>query len=317
MNDPTKLQPVSMADKGQALLRMLDSAQSQDWPAPALYVVATPIGNLSDLTLRAYVALCLADCIAAEDTRSTRVLLDAWGIPARRLLAAHQHNEHQAATSVLAALTAGERVVLVSDAGTPGVSDPGARLVADVREAGHRVIPLPGPSAAMAAISTLGWVSSDPGFVFAGFPPSRASERERWWGRWADLPVPVVFYESPHRLQACLAGLRQRVGPWRRVFVGRELTKRHEQLCEDTVAGVLARIERGELPTQGEFVLVLQPAVSAAHGAPDIEAWCLDLLDLGLSVRDISRVVAQRLGCDRQQVYSTAQALRDARSDQR
>ncbi len=317
MNHETPNAEPSMAGKGQALLRMLDRARAQEWPAPALYVVATPIGNLADLTLRAYAALSLADRIAAEDTRATRVLLDAWGIAASRLLAAHQHNEHHAAREVLEALAAGERVALVSDAGTPGVSDPGARLVADVRAAGYRVIPLPGPSAAMSAISALGWISADPGFVFAGFPPSRAAERDRWWQRWATLDVPVVFYESPHRLKASLAALMSQVGADRRVFVGRELTKRHETLYEDSVASLLHQIEQGTLPEQGEFVLVLQPAAAQQQLPADLEGWCRDLLALGLSVRDISRLLSQRLGVDRQQIYGLAQRLRDDLTDQR
>jgi len=180
---------------------------AQHWPAATLYVVATPIGNLGDLGLRAWQALARADVIAAEDTRVTRKLLAAWGV-ATPVIAAHRHNEAGAAADIVARIGAGARVALVSDAGAPAVSDPGARIVRAVRAAGYGVVPVPGASAVIAALMASGATSdANPAFAFAGFAPSKTGARQRWLRRWCALAAPVVMFESPHRLAATLRDL--------------------------------------------------------------------------------------------------------------
>jgi len=211
---------------GPTWKRHAEQVAGQSWPAGCLYVVATPIGNLGDLSLRAWEALRRCDAIAAEDTRTTRALLDAWGIDTP-LLAAHRHNEREAAGAVIRRLSLGERIALVSDAGAPAVSDPGARVVREVQAAGYRVVPLPGPSAVVAALMASGATRDDaPGFAFAGFMPSKAQARRKWLDQWLAWPVPVVMFETPHRLRAALMDLSMAAGPDRRVTVARELSKR-------------------------------------------------------------------------------------------
>ncbi|MEI8327382.1 MAG: 16S rRNA (cytidine(1402)-2'-O)-methyltransferase, partial [Betaproteobacteria bacterium] len=212
-------------------LRAADAAASgQHYPQSALYVVATPIGNLADITLRALHVLQLVDSIACEDTRHTRALLRAYGIEKSgvQLLAVHQHNEAQACATVLARLQAGQRVAYVSDAGTPGVSDPGARLVAAALAAGLKVVPLPGASSITTAVSVAGIVQEG-GFVFAGFPPTKAMERDAAVAVWALEPRTVVLLEAPHRVEALAKSLAA-LGA-RPVTVARELSKQFEEVA--------------------------------------------------------------------------------------
>src|SRR5690606_22020374 len=225
MNDDIQSMEASVTWK-----RLAERVAAQHWPAPALYVVATPIGNLGDLGLRAWQALQRCDVIAAEDTRSSRPLLDAWGI-GTPLMAAHRHNEAAAAQTIVQRLEAGECVALISDAGAPAVSDPGARIVREVRQAGYPVVPVPGPSAVIAALMASGATSDEnPAFVFAGFSPSKAVARQQWLRQWLSVPAPVVFFESPHRLAAVLKDLAQLCESQREVTIARELTKRFEQI---------------------------------------------------------------------------------------
>ena len=190
------------ASFASALKAAREAAGAQNYPQGALYVVATPIGNLCDISLRALHVLELADAIACEDTRHTQALLRALGLdrPSGGLIAVHQHNESEAAQQVLARLQAGQRVAYASDAGTPAVSDPGARLVAAVHAAGLRVIPLPGASSVTAALSVSGAWSEAPGFVFGGFLPARAGERAAAVQTLSQEPRAVVLLEAPHRI---------------------------------------------------------------------------------------------------------------------
>jgi len=217
-----------------------------------LYVVATPIGNLEDVTLRALRILREASVIAAEDTRRTSRLLQHYSIstPTTSL---HAHNEEAKTPRLIERLRAGESVALVSDAGTPVVSDPGERLVAAAHAAGVRVEPIPGPSAAIAAVSASG-MGGD-GFLFVGFPPARAAARSTWLSRLAAEPRPVVLYEAPHRIKATLGDLLAAFGD-RRVALGRELTKTHEELVVRPISAHLASIGEG----RGEYTLVIEPA---------------------------------------------------------
>jgi 16S rRNA (cytidine1402-2'-O)-methyltransferase len=222
--------------------------------APGLYVVATPIGNLGDLTLRALETLRAVDVIAAEDTRVTRTLLAHYAI-ATRVVAVHAHNERASAERLCAWLAEGRRVALVTDAGTPAVSDPGALVVARVRAAGHRVVPVPGASALTAALSAAGLAAE--GVVFAGFLPARGAERR---ARLADLaagPWAIVLFESPHRISATLGDLHAALGD-RDVVIARELTKRFESIERVPLAGAREWLAASPDRGRGEFVLVLE-----------------------------------------------------------
>ena len=223
--------------------------------AGALYVVATPIGNLGDLTARARAVLGAVDAICAEDTRHTRQLLGALGIE-RPLLALHEHNEAEMAWKLVERLKAGDRLALVSDAGTPLVSDPGYRLVRDVRAAGLRVIPLPGACAAIAALSVAGLPSDR--FCFEGFLPAKASGRRERLTALAREPRTLVFYESSHRIEECLADLVAIFGPEREAVLARELTKLFETVLGDTLADLAERVAADENQRKGEFVLVVR-----------------------------------------------------------
>jgi 16S rRNA (cytidine1402-2'-O)-methyltransferase len=219
-----------------------------------LYVVATPIGNLGDISERALETLRAADVIACEDTRHTRHLLDHFGIRAPAF-ALHQHNEREAAEKVVALLAAGKRVALVSDAGTPGISDPGARAVAAVRAAGHRVVPLPGPSAASVALSAAGL--ADARYLFAGFLPTKAGARGTAIAELAAVPAALVFYEAPHRVEETVAELATRLEPMRTLVIARELTKQFEQIAVMPLAEGPAWLADDDNRRRGEFVLIV------------------------------------------------------------
>lgn len=223
--------------------------------AGALHVVATPIGNLGDLTARAREVLASVDAICAEDTRHTRQLLGALGIE-RPLLALHEHNEADVAWKLVERLKAGDSLALVSDAGTPLVSDPGYRLVRDVRAAGLRVIPLPGACAAIAALSVAGLPSDR--FCFEGFLPAKASGRRERLTALAREPRTLVFYESSHRIEECLADLVAIFGAEREAVLARELTKLFETVLGDTLADLAERVAADENQRKGEFVLVVR-----------------------------------------------------------
>ncbi len=277
-------------------------------------MVATPIGNLADVSLRALHLLELADAIACEDTRHTQALLRALGLerPAGGLIPLHQHNEAEAAQQVIRRLAAGERVAYASDAGTPAVSDPGARLVAAVREAGHRVVPLPGASSVTAVLSVAGAWSADAAFVFGGFLPAKAGERAAAVQALAQEPRAVVLLEAPHRiadLAAALAPLGQRP-----VTIGRELTKQFEQVetvaCESFAGWLAADAQR----SRGEFALVLHPWAQA-RPADSGEA-LLRLLLKELPVKTAVRIAAEATGGSRNALYEAALRLRgDANED--
>lgn len=217
-----------------------------------LYVVATPIGNLEDVTLRALRVLREVAVIAAEDTRRTARLLQHYSI-STATTSLHEHNEYARTPRLIERLLAGESIALVSDAGTPGISDPGSQLVAAAHAAGVRVEPVPGPSAGVAALSASG-IASDAGFVFAGFPPPKGPRRREWLRAFASERRPVIFYEAPHRIIACLRDIAVELGN-RQISVGRELTKIHESLV---VRPILWWLEHPP-PERGEFVVVIAP----------------------------------------------------------
>lgn len=226
-------------------------------PAGTLYLVATPIGNLEDITLRALRVLREVALVAAEDTRHTRKLLTHHGIPAR-LVSLHEHNERTRAPEIVARLLAGESVALVSDAGTPGLSDPGVELVQQAAAAGIAVVPLPGPSAFVAALAASGLPTAPA--TFLGFLPSSTTSRQRLLDAHRMLPHTMIVYEAPHRLLKTLAAIREAWGDDRRLAVARELTKVHEEIFRGTI-GDAVRHFTGQRP-RGELTLVVAGAAS-------------------------------------------------------
>ena len=278
-------------------------------------MVATPIGNLADISLRALHVLGLADAIACEDTRHTQSLLRAYGIDktTAQLIAVHQHNEAQAAHSVIDHLRQGQRVAYVSDAGTPGISDPGARLVAAVRLQSLRAVPLPGPSSVTTLLSVAGLVEDQPnGFVFVGFLPNKAGERERAVLTLAAEARAVVLLEAPHRIEALAAALAS-LGS-RQVTIGRELTKQFEEVATVSTRDLPGWLAADANRLRGEFALVLHPEPPAAAAAQDtrILKMLLDHLPLKTAVK----LAADITGEPRNALYQSALALKSATGDQ-
>ena len=240
---------------------------------PGLYLVATPIGNLGDITLRALETLAGADVLACEDTRVTRVLLDRYGIQ-NRPYAYHEHNADEAGPRLLAALEAGKSVALVSDAGTPLVSDPGYRLAQSAIEAGYRVIPIPGASAPLAALVGSGLPND--AFLFAGFLPTKDKARRDRLSEFAATPATLMFFESPHRIGATLIAAADVLGGDRPASVCRELTKSYEEFRRGTLAELAAHYAEVD-NVKGEIVLVIGPAPERVIEETDIDAILADL----------------------------------------
>ncbi len=224
----------------------------------ALYVVATPIGNMGDITLRALDVLASADIIAAEDTRTTAHLLSHRGIAVKKLMALHKHNERMTSESLIERLAQGDSIALVSDAGTPAISDPGALLVNAVRAAGYRVVPIPGANAALAALSASGMAA--PHFLFYGFLPNKPSARRHELQTLAHLPYTLVFYEAPHRILECVADLQEVLGQERLVVFARELTKMFENIHLCNLGEALDWLNADANNLRGEFVLLVSGA---------------------------------------------------------
>jgi 16S rRNA (cytidine1402-2'-O)-methyltransferase len=275
----------------------------------ALYVVATPIGNLGDITVRAIEILRQADAIAAEDTRVTQKLLAHLGIRSE-LLSLHEHNEKAAAQRIVELLGAGKRVALVSDAGTPGLSDPGAAAVAAVRAAGFRAIPVPGASAMLAALAVSGMTALP--VCFHGFLPSRKAEREKCLHGIASQQGVLVFYEAPHRIVESVAAIAEAFGGGRRILIARELTKLFEQVHDCRLDEAVSWLQADADRQRGEFVLLVEgaPAEAAADAAafePVLEA----LLE-ELPLRQAVGLAAKITGARRNAVYERALELKNA-----
>ncbi|WP_449370363.1 16S rRNA (cytidine(1402)-2'-O)-methyltransferase [Thiomonas sp.] len=276
----------------------LEFCAQQDFP-PALYMVATPIGNLADISLRALAVLHHADRIAAEDTRVAQHLQGAYGLR-KPLLRCDQHREVQAAQAVVAAIAAGERVAFVSDAGTPGISDPGSRLAAAVHAAGLRVMPIPGASAVTAALSA-GGLDLRAGYCFAGFAPEKATARCEFLQAALQGPRVTVFFEAPHRLRDCLHTLLE-LDAQAQLVLAKELSKQFETLLPCTPQTALDWLEADPRRAQGEFVLLLQPRVAEA----ELDAQAAALLQRLAQELPISRaaaVAADLTGLKRDELY--------------
>ena len=287
------------------------AAGSQQYPASCLYVVATPIGNLADLSLRAIHVLATVDAVACEDTRVSAQLLRHLGLD-KPLLAVHQHNEHEGAARVIERLVRGERVAYVSDAGTPVISDPGASLVAAAAAQGHRVVPVPGASAVAVALSVSG---DDQGkaFKFIGFLPSKGSERVSALSSLANAPDTQVLFEAPHRIEALAQELAE-CATLRRVTLGRELTKQFETVVTMPCAALPAWLGADSNRQRGEFVLVLhaQTAAPAEAGLPRHAEHALTILLRDLPLKQAVALAAELTGAPRNALYERALELRKA-----
>jgi len=270
----------------------------------ALYVVATPIGNLADITRRAVDVLAGVALVAAEDTRRTRSLLQALDVAVPPLMALHEHNEGEAGKRVLAALAAGQSVALVSDAGTPLLSDPGFALVRACRGAGHPVLPIPGASAVTAALSVSPVPAVDVRIV--GFLPARADARRRRLQALFDDPSPLLLFEAPHRIIDLLDAL-ERLAPGRPLFIAREMTKRFESYYSGTPAQLRIELEASGA-VRGEFVVIVGAAEAALRDDAETRR-VLTVLAAELSPAQAARLGARLLGRRRQEVYGIIQSL--------
>lgn len=272
-----------------------------------LYVVATPIGNLGDITLRALETLKTVDAIAAEDTRHTSGLLAHFGI-SKKLIAVHQHNEQQSAAKLLPFLQAGQNIALVTDAGTPAISDPGALVVKAVRDAGIKVVPVPGASAVIAAISVSG--IADGGFYFYGFLPASAAQRRKALTALKALPATLVFYEAPHRIVACVEDIFDTLGE-RNITFCRELTKTFETIytCPASLASAWLQADTNQ--QRGEFVLVVEAAPAQDEGLPAQAQDVLRLLLNELPLKQAVKLATEITGAKKNDLYELALTLKN------
>ena len=271
-----------------------------------LYVVATPIGNLSDVSPRALEVLAGCDTIACEDTRTSRTLLARHGI-GTRVVALHAHNERRAGGALIEALCAGRSIALISDAGTPAVSDPGAWLVAAAHQAGIRVLPVPGPNAAVAAWSAAGFSATQ--FLFVGFLPASGAARRKALAA-LDPEIPLILYEAPHRVLETVADLGARFGPARELLIARELTKKFEETARLPLGGAPGWLTADPNRQLGEFVLVLGPGEPAAPGGGIEPERVLRLLIDSLPASEAARLAARITGAPRKALYASALKLR-------
>ncbi|WMW81097.1 16S rRNA (cytidine(1402)-2'-O)-methyltransferase [Undibacterium cyanobacteriorum] len=288
---------------------LLEAAQQQTYPNATLYIIATPIGNSADISLRALHVLSLVDAVACEDTRTTAQLLTRYGLH-KQLLAAHMHNEHEAAEKIIARLQAGERIALVSDAGTPGVSDPGAIIVDAVRKAGFRISPLPGASAAISALSASGLVNDH--FYFHGFLPSKAGQRDSVLQSLKSLTATLVFYEAPHRILETTKALQQQFGDQRHIVFAREISKLFEEIHRCELGQASAWLESNQHGEKGEYVVLVEGARSDSNAEMQEARRVLEILINELSVKQASQLAALITGQKKNALYELALAMKNA-----
>lgn len=298
----------SFARPSALMTPLSELALGQSFPAGALYIVATPIGNVADITVRALHVLGLVDRVAAEDTRNTSQLLSRYGI-SKPTIAVHEHNERSAAEHVIAHLRNGERIACVSDAGTPGISDPGARLVDAVRDAGFPVIPLPGASALTTALSAAGaFVQS---FTFIGFLATKPKQRATQLNALLHHAPALVFYEAPHRIVETVQALADAFGGERQLLLARELTKLHESLHRCTLAEGPTWLAGDANRQRGEFVLIVEGAPQTESSDDAHDALLVTLLE-ELSVSTAAKLAANLTGTSRNALYARALMLKQA-----
>jgi 16S rRNA (cytidine1402-2'-O)-methyltransferase len=275
---------------------------------PALYVVATPIGNLRDITLRALEVLAAADVLAAEDTRNTAHLLTHHAISTNKLIALHQHNERGAAEKIIALLQGGQSVAFVSDAGTPAISDPGALLVQAVRAAGLRVVPIPGPSAAIAALSASGL--NEPHFMFYGFLPNKSAARRTVLQSLISYTGTLVFYEAPHRIVECVADLCAVLGGKRQIVLAREITKLFETIHTCALCDAEAWLQSDSNQQRGEFVVMVSGALPEPGLSVETLGVLFTLLD-ELPLKQAVQLAAKITGASRNELYQRALKIKN------
>lgn len=281
----------------------MDEAGQQSYPTATLYIVATPIGNVTDISVRALHVLGMVDAVACEDTRNTGHLLTRFGL-SRPLLAAHQHNEREVADKIINRLLAGERIALVSDAGTPGVSDPGARIVDAVRAAGLRVVPVPGASAAVTALSASGLVNDQ--FYFVGFLPAKAKQREGVLQQLLTMPATMVLYEAPHRILDCVEALAGVFQPERQVVFARELTKLFEEIHRCPLSEAVAWVKADAHREKGEYVVLVEGAPGGSDAEEAEAERILNILLAECSVKQAANLTAQITGRKKNALYERA-----------
>lgn len=286
---------------------IMSEVAQQSYPPATLYVVATPIGNVADIGLRALHVLSIADAVACEDTRNTAHLLSRYGL-SKELVAAHEHNEREAAQKLIARLQTGQRIALVSDAGTPAVSDPGARIVDAVLAAGLRVMPLPGASAAVAALSVSGLVQDR--FQFVGFLPSRLKQREAALASLRATSATLVFYEAPHRIVETVQAIAAAFEPSRHIVFARELTKLFEQIHRCSLAEAEAWLIADPNRQKGEFVLVIEGAPQADGDQAEAER-ILRILLAECPLKQAAALAAQITGLKKNALYERALQLKN------
>jgi len=281
----------------------MEDVAHQVYPSATLYVVATPIGNAGDITLRAVNVLALADAVACEDTRNTAQLLQRYGLH-KELIAAHEHNEREAASKLIARLQAGQRIALVSDAGTPAVSDPGARIVDAVHQAGLRVMPLPGPSAAVSALAASGLVNDR--FFFVGFLPTKNKQRESALAELKGVAAALVFYEAPHRILETVDSLAATFEAERQVVFARELTKLFEEIHRCRLSDARAWLEADANRQKGEFVILVEGASSSGEEDDAETDRILSILLAECPVKQAATLAAQITGKKKNALYERA-----------
>lgn len=296
------MEPSDSKDLTALLTSLADDVSRQVFPAGALYVVATPIGNLADISVRALKVLSMVNAVACEDTRNTGQLLTRYGLSCT-LFAAHQHNEREVAQKIIARLQDGERIALVSDAGTPAVSDPGAKIIDAVRDAGLQIIPVAGASAAIAALSAGGLLPDQ--FHFIGFLPSKDRQRDTMLATLAHSSATLVFYEAPHRVVDTMDAMLRAFGPERRVVIARELTKLFEEIHRCTLAEAPAWLAGNAHRQRGEFVLLIEGTPEAADDLDEAKRLLTILLD-SCPVSQAATLAAKITGMKKNTLYTLA-----------
>ena len=276
-----------------------------------LYIVSTPIGNLKDITIRALEVLAASDMIACEDTRVSRKLITHFGIRTR-LITYHEHNADRQRPYILNALAEGRAICLISDAGTPLLSDPGYKLVADVVEAGYDIVPIPGASAMLAALVGAGLPTDQ--VHFAGFLPQKTGARDRKLADLTKATGTLVFYESPRRLAPVLQAMADYLGGDRKAVVARELTKKFEEFNRGTLEQLANHYANAEAP-RGEAVVLIGPALETEPSEQDVDAMILQALKEGLHVKQVSADIATKIGAKKNEIYKRAQTLKDQLSE--
>ena len=296
------------------MIDFFELARNQHLPKGALYVIATPIGNLADVSIRALHILTIVDGIACEDKRHTGTLLASYGI-SKPLFAIHQHNEHEGAVTLIEKLKSGERWAYVSDAGTPGISDPGSILVEQAHEHALPVVPIPGASALTVAISASGSLlrSQDGHFQFLGFLPSKPSQRDIILKQIEQATIGTFFYEAPHRIKETLLAISKIFNGTRKIQIAKELTKLHEKILVIPICELHEWILNNE-NWQGEFVIGIEsaPQSNPSLFTPEIEAW-VKLLEDKMGHKELSEILARQYGLSKKEVY---QFLLDRKNSQ-